>query len=83
VSEEPKGYEYRPVKRVKGSAGEWKQIYTGNGRDTYITRGGAKTVLGREERNDSDNARWWDPEPTPEYEYKIQRRPFGEWEDFE
>jgi hypothetical protein len=76
-------YEYRPVKRVKGTD-EWKQIYTGGGRSAYGTKGAAKGVLTRERREDEDRRTWWfRNDPLPEWEYGIQRRPFGDWEDFQ
>lgn len=78
-------YEYRPVKRVKG-ADVWEQIHTnrGGGR-AYLTLGGAKGVASRERRSDAHYATYYRrvDGAEREYEYAVQRRQIGEWEDFD
>lgn len=71
-------YIYRPMKRPLPD-GEWSQVSTVGsswGKRPCVTKGAASGVLTRERHQD---ARWWDDR---EFEYKIQRRPLGEWEDF-
>lgn len=79
-------FQYRAMQRHRRENGEWSawvSIYTarGGGR-AYQTIGAARGVLTRE-KNDNQRHDRWDRSPNPvvEREYKIQRRPLGEWED--
>lgn len=75
-------YVYRPMKR-RLPDGEWSQVSTygsSYGKRSYTTIGAARGVLTREKREDAGRrSRGGDPELF--WEYKIQRRPLGEWED--
>lgn len=78
-------YEYRPVSRYKypdSDWSEWSQVATRQaaGR-AYPTLTGAKSVATRDKR--FYNNHYWGIRPGPIVEYKIQRRPFGDWEDID
>jgi hypothetical protein len=76
-------YIYRPMYRWKANDGQWTKwnVVTTSRKagQIYTTIGAARAILTNQKKEDQ---RWNEyRKDKHECEYKIQRRPLGEWED--
>lgn len=79
--DEVKGYQYWPFKREVGTE-EWKPVGGTNRasvREPYDTPYGANYLIGITKTDDAWR-RGYSKNPK-EYEYKVMKRPYGNWEE--